>query len=102
MKNRATHSYEYNALCDICQFKFKASQLKKRWDGYMVCEKDFEFRHPLDFYTTRNDAHLLPFVRSDNNGTYIGPLSSNPNPINKQAKADIGIADNATVGFTYG
>lgn len=61
-----TGSYNYNALCDVCQFKFKASQLRKRWDGLMVCDADWETRHPLDFYQTRNDTHKLPFIRSDN------------------------------------
>jgi hypothetical protein len=73
MRNRATHSYEYNAICDVCGFKKKASTLRKRWDGYMVCKEDFELRHPLDFYTTRNDAHLLPWTRPDSEGTSVDP-----------------------------
>ena len=40
---------DYNAYCDVCGFKFKASELKDRWDGYKVCEKDYEPRHPQDF-----------------------------------------------------
>lgn len=70
---RITGSYGYNALCDVCGFKFKASQLHKRWDGMMVCKADFEQRHSMDFYTTRNDAHLLPWTRSDNNGIDVSP-----------------------------
>lgn len=66
---RATGSFGYNALCDVCGFKHKAAELKKRWDGLMVCSKDFELRHPMDFYTTRSDVHLLPWTRPDNNGT---------------------------------
>ena len=70
-KNTATQSYEYNVLCDVCGFKKKASQVRKRWDGYIVCDKDYEIRHPLDFFTNRNDTHPLPFTRSDNNGTTV-------------------------------
>jgi hypothetical protein len=73
MKNRATRSFEYNAICDVCGFKKKASQLRKRWDGMRVCEDDFELRHPLDFYTTRNDVHLLPWTRHDSEGIDVGP-----------------------------
>lgn len=73
---RTTGSYGYNALCDVCGFKYKASQLKKRWDGLMVCNKDFELRHPMDFYTTRNDAHLLPWTRSNTNGIAVDPSIS--------------------------
>jgi hypothetical protein len=65
MHTRATKSYEYNAICDICGFKYKASELKKRWDGYMVCDKDWETRNILDFYRTANDTHTLPFTRID-------------------------------------
>lgn len=61
-------NYEYNALCDVCGFKFKASQLKKRWDGFMVCNDDWEPRNILDFYRTRSDAHILPFTRPDDSG----------------------------------
>lgn len=56
-------SYEWSAECDVCRKKTKASLLKKRWDGFMVCNEDFEIRHPSDFYTPPNDVHLLPFTR---------------------------------------
>lgn len=65
MRTRATHSYEYNVICDICRRKMKASQLRRRWDGYMVCKDDWETRHSLDFYRARNDTHVLPFTRPD-------------------------------------
>lgn len=73
--NRATKSYEYNVLCDVCGFKKKASQVRKRWDGFMVCKEDWEPRHSLDFYTTKNDTHVLPFTRPNDvgNGIDVGP-----------------------------
>lgn len=64
----ATHrsgSYEYNAICDICGWKYKASELRLRWDGWMVCDADYETRNILDFYRTRNDSHKLPFIAPD-------------------------------------
>lgn len=39
-------SGQWNAICDRCGFKFKSSELKKDWQGLMVCEDDFETRHP--------------------------------------------------------
>ncbi len=60
-----SHSYEYNALCDTCKQKFKASELRQRWDGLMVCKWDWETRHPQDFYRPINDVHELPFIRSN-------------------------------------
>ena len=40
---------DYNAVCDGCGFKFKFSELKERWDGFLVCPQDWEPRHPRDF-----------------------------------------------------
>ncbi len=65
MTTRVSKSYEYNAICDICGFKKKSYELRKRWDGYWVCKEDWEPRHILDFYRTKNDVHLLPFTRPD-------------------------------------
>jgi hypothetical protein len=58
-------SYSYNAICDVCGFQFKASEMKKRWDGLIVCSEDYETRHPLDFFRVHNDYHKLPFVRPE-------------------------------------
>ena len=63
-KYRVTKSYDYKVECDVCHFVIQASEAKLRWDGLWVCKDDWEVRHPLDFYKTRNDAHKLPFVRS--------------------------------------
>lgn len=37
-----------NAICDVCGFKYPAGTLLKRWDGLMVCKRDWEPRHPQD------------------------------------------------------
>ena len=68
MTTHRTGSYDYNVICDVCGFKFKASELRKRWDGFMVCAADWEPRNILDFYKTKSDAHLLPFTRPDDTG----------------------------------
>lgn len=44
----------------------------------MVCKDDWEPRHPMDFYRSRNDTHALPFTRSDNNGIDVSPTYSYP------------------------
>ncbi len=71
-------SGQYNALCDVCGFKYKNHQLKKRWDGFIVCAADWEPRHPLDFYKSRNDTHQLPWTRPDNEGIDVGPTYTYP------------------------
>jgi hypothetical protein len=65
MVTRSGKSYEYNAICDICGFAFKNTQLFKRWDGFMTCKEDWETRNLADFYDTPNDTHLLPWTRPD-------------------------------------
>src|ERR1700722_10779095 len=40
---------DYNAICRVCGFKRKASEMRLRWDGVYVCEQDWEIRQPQDF-----------------------------------------------------
>lgn len=56
---------DWNALCDQCGRKFKASDLRKRWDGFMVCEQDWEPRHPQDFIRPVKDEQRVPWTRSE-------------------------------------
>lgn len=66
MNNTVSGSYEYNVICKVCGFKFKASQTRKRWDGLEpVCTDCWEPRHPLDFFRQRDDTHKLPFISSE-------------------------------------
>jgi hypothetical protein len=56
----------YNAICDVCGRKMKASMLKARWDGYKVCATDWEMRHPQELLRMFSDQRTLPFTRPDN------------------------------------
>lgn len=40
---------DWNATCDRCGMKFKASQLKRTWNGLRVCSYDFEERNAQEF-----------------------------------------------------
>ena len=62
-------SYEYKALCDVCKFEYWNYELRQRWDSAMCCPKDWETRHPMDFYRAIDDTHKLPFIRSDKGDT---------------------------------
>ena len=55
--------HDWNLECDVCDFKMKASQSKKRWDGKIVCPEDWEIRHPQDFYRVTRDDQSVPFTR---------------------------------------
>jgi hypothetical protein len=54
---------DWNALCDSCGRKFKASSLKKRWDGLIVCSEDWEQRHPQDLLRVQREQISVPWSR---------------------------------------
>ncbi len=54
---------EWNALCDVCGFKFKSSEIKRRWDGLMVCSEDFEHDHPQKYLRVNEDRQSVPWAR---------------------------------------
>lgn len=62
---------DWNAICDICGFKFKASQLKKNWKGEMVCEQDWETRHPQELLRVPKDDPSVPWARPQGEDQYI-------------------------------
>lgn len=56
---------DWNALCDVCGFEYKASELLDRWDGNKVCKQDWEPRHVLDFFRPLVDHTEVPWSRED-------------------------------------
>lgn len=65
---------DFNAICDSCGFKFKASELRERYDGMMVCAQDWEARHPLErSFAIRNPASLQ-WTRPESQDTFVGHL----------------------------
>lgn len=61
----------WNAICDICGFKFKASEMRKKWDGTMVCKQDYEIRHPQDFLRVRGDKPSVPWARPEPDDDFV-------------------------------
>jgi hypothetical protein len=62
---------DWNAICDVCGRKYKASLLKQRWDGLMCCPQDWEIRQPQDFVRGVPDPQLVPFVRDEPSDSFI-------------------------------
>jgi len=56
-------SGQFNVTCDVCSKKIKASESKHRWDGFVVCPDDFEYRHEQDFVRARQDKISVPYTR---------------------------------------
>jgi hypothetical protein len=64
-------------ICDVCGFRYRASQTFKRWDGLITCSEDWEPRHPQDFVRGRKDRQNAPDPRSEQVDTFLGPLMTN-------------------------
>ena len=54
---------DYNAICDVCGVKYKASQLQLRWDGMRVCKRDYEDKHPLLFIHPIQEEGTIAWTR---------------------------------------
>ena len=84
----------WNGLCDVCGFKFKFTELQKRWDNLIVCHKDFEQDHPQKYIRVRESGLSVPVIRDRPEDVFVQTCSiwtSSP-------MADFGTADCATVG----
>ncbi len=67
----------WDAICDVCGFKYKADQLKLRWDGLMVCPHDWEYRHPQDFVRGVQDNTSTPWSRPGSTDVFVSGYSCN-------------------------
>lgn len=56
---------DWNAVCDHCGMTRKASQFRKDWQGFMVCEGCFNTRHPQDFVKGIPENQSVPIARPD-------------------------------------
>ena len=72
---------DYNVICDICGFKFKASELRKRWDGYQCCSKDWEERQPQDLIRLPKERQAVPWARPDQQPQFVVVAPVNPNDL---------------------
>jgi len=61
----------WKVVCDVCGFWFPSSEMKKRWDGLMVCSKDFEARHPQSLYNYKHHTSVPTFVRKEPTEVFV-------------------------------
>lgn len=92
-------SGDWSAICDVCGFKFKASELRLRWDGLYVCNGDWEIRQPQDLIRPIPDQQKLPWTRPDVAPVYWATVCT---PTTQQGVAGIGTAGCAKVGYNLG
>lgn len=68
---------DWNAVCSMCNGKFKASELKKHWQGMYRCVKCWEPRHPQDFVRSVPDNPTPPWVQPETSH-FINPRTQGP------------------------
>lgn len=56
---------DYNAACWECGRKFKASTMRRNWQGYWVCPAHWEARQPQDFVRGMPDDQIPPWVQPE-------------------------------------
>lgn len=64
---------DWNAICQRCGFKHKASELKLDWKGLRVCSECFETRHPLDLIQVPTDTEAAPWVSPEASDLFVTP-----------------------------
>ena len=87
---------EWNSICDLCGFKFKSSELRKRWDGLMADKLCYELRHPQDFLRVPREDISVPWARPQGENTFI-----EGNGLLTQASAQITTEDGDAISTEY-
>lgn len=64
--------------CDQCGFKVRRSQSRKRWDGAVVCTKDWEPRHPQDRIKARAERQVINDPRPEPEHRFLGTNEVTP------------------------
>ncbi len=90
-------SGSFNAICDVCGFKFKSNEIQKRWDGLMVCSKDFEHDHPQKYLRVHERSQGLPWSRPRPEDVFVVVCTA----AGATAFADIATADCARADITF-
>jgi len=65
---------DWNAYCARCGGKFKASQLRKQWQGYYVCPDDWEARQPQDFVRSIRERPEVPWAQNPADLFVVAPV----------------------------
>ncbi len=63
-------------VCQVCGMDIYASDIKKRWDGILVCPEDYETRHPQDFVRARKDRVAADIVAPKSSEVSVAPTLS--------------------------
>jgi hypothetical protein len=62
---------DWNAVCDRCGFRHKASALRKEWTGLMVCDRCWEPKHPQLMIRVPEEHSSVPWSRPEPTDVFI-------------------------------
>lgn len=62
---------QWKVVCDVCGFFYHSGGMKQRWDGLMVCHKDWNPRQPQDFVRGVPDPQAVPWSRPDSQPQFV-------------------------------
>lgn len=62
---------QWNVLCDVCGLQYKSGELRKRWDGLMVCTHDMETRHPQTLLRVPKEEIHPAWTRPESQDLFI-------------------------------
>jgi hypothetical protein len=55
----------WKVACQSCGVWYASSEIRKRWDGLLVCPKDYETKHPQLLIKIRGETAVPTFVNKD-------------------------------------
>lgn len=72
----------WKVACHVCGMWYPSSEIKHRWDGLLVCHKDWEPKHPQLLIKIREETSFPDFVSEDAQPdqfvTYCDIITSSP------------------------
>lgn len=59
-------------VCDSCGLDYRRSEMRMRWDKLMVCQKDWEPRHPQEFVRGIKEKIAVDIARPVQTPVFVG------------------------------
>ena len=63
--------YNHKTICDICGFEYPYNLMKKNWKNQIVCQEDYEEKHPQLTLKPRADRQSVKDARVPNDPTEL-------------------------------
>jgi hypothetical protein len=58
-------------ICDVCGFRYRASETRKQWNGLIVCPEDYETRNEQDYARGVADRQRVPDPRPEPTDVFL-------------------------------